>query len=63
MHDCTRDNMSKLLLLLEGSLLEQIREEEKKANIEKLRKFFKACEDNAVEIAEMLNIDQIFADR
>ena len=55
--------MSKLLLLLEGSILEQIREEEKKANIEKLRKFFKACEDNAVEIAEMLNIDQIFADR
>ena len=64
MHDCTRDHVTKMLMFLENSVLEQIREEEKKAaNIDRLRKFFKECADNAEEIAEVLNICQIFADR
>mgnify|MGYP004680824235 CR=1 FL=1 len=64
MHDCTRDHVTKMLMFLENSVLEQILEEEKKAaNIDRLRKFFKECADNAEEIAEVLNICQIFADR
>ena len=63
MHDCTRDHVTKMLTFLENSIIEQIREEEKKANVEKLRRFFKACEYNSEEIAVMLNICQIFADK
>lgn len=61
MRDCTRSDMLKMLQLLEDRVNELILEEEKKDNIEKLRRLFKASAENAEKIAEVLNISQIFA--
>lgn len=59
MHDCTRKEMICLLDKMLENVESLISEEKSHEQVEKLRKLFLACADNAEAIAKIIDINKI----